>query len=84
MATVGTGRDQASKEAFGNLLRLHRLEAGLTVLGVQAALHRYGKPVSEQAWRNWEKGRALPPLTLLPTMADILNCNVQDLVPPSI
>ena len=81
MTIVGTGRDQASKEAFGNLLRLHRLESGLSVLGVQTALHGHGKPVSEQAWRNWEKGRALPPLTLLPTMAAILNCDVQDLVP---
>jgi transcriptional regulator with XRE-family HTH domain len=79
--TRSTGRDQASKDAFGKLLKLRRLEAELSVLGVQSELHELGKPVSEQAWRNWEKGRALPPLTLLPTLAQVLQCEVGDLVP---
>lgn len=76
-----TGRETSSKEAFGSLLRSHRLRAGLTVLSVQAGLYGLGKPVSEQAWRNWEKGRALPPLTLLPSMASVLGCAIVDLVP---
>ena len=75
------GRDSNSKRAFGNRLKLRRIAIGATVLRMQSKLHDRGLAVSEQAWRNWEKGRSLPAATLLPTLAAVLRCDIHDLVP---
>lgn len=35
--------------------------------------------VTRQTWSNWEAGRAMPAAGVLPAMAELLDCKIQDL-----
>lgn len=74
-------RTEADKAEVGVLLREARRKSGLTVMQVQLGLLGRNRTFSEQSLRNWEKGRTMPPLTMLRDMAAVLGCDVEDLIP---
>ena len=60
---------------FSENLKRARREKGLTQRGLGALLQYSEKSVSK-----WESGTAIPPSSLLPTLADILACRIDDLL----
>lgn len=63
------------EEVFAKNLKAARREGGMTQRELAARLQYSEKSVSK-----WESGAALPPSALLPTLADILACRIDDLL----
>jgi transcriptional regulator with XRE-family HTH domain len=76
--TSQLGREHVSKVLFGQRIKEIRESRGLSVLAVQSALFQIGLPVSEQSWRNWERGRSLPAVTIIADLATVLDCSVDE------
>lgn len=74
------GSSAEDKVIFGGCLKDLRERAELSVVGAQVSLFNLGLEVSEQSWRNWEAGRALPPATMLVDIAEILDCSVDEIL----
>ena len=66
---------KTSEQIFAEQLRNRRRELGLT----QRALAEH-IGYSEKAVSKWEGGSAIPPAALLPRMADLLHCSIDDLL----
>lgn len=55
-------------------IRARRLRRGISV---QDAAQELG--VTRQAWHYWEAGQYIPSAGLLPAMAQVLRCRIEDL-----
>jgi transcriptional regulator with XRE-family HTH domain len=70
-------------EELGRRLRTARLARGLTQEQLADQLADLGLDVAELTIGRYELARSRPPATLLPTLADILNVTLDDLLRPT-